>query len=199
MPVGQGRTRGPGRGQYIRPFSPSPLRVRSHVVSLLGRMDRALRSLARSRYTASTTTSPWFFSFDSALSPVSSITHSLSAFTTFFSRQLSTSSPRARPSVLARAARMLVTPIPLPGGGRSQVLAPLGARGMFIQTQDTPNEHSIMFVPGAPVLEKGAMDFPSARAAMASPLAKVGGMVARCGQGGPTYRYRYRYMIPVVW
>jgi len=43
---------------------------------------------------------------------------------------------------------------------------------MFIQTQDTPNEHSLMFLPGRPVVEKGSYDFPDARSAMASPLAK---------------------------
>ena len=44
---------------------------------------------------------------------------------------------------------------------------------MFIQTQNTPNEHSIMFFPGKEVMGTGNHDFPTARAAMASPLAKV--------------------------
>ena len=43
---------------------------------------------------------------------------------------------------------------------------------MFIQTQNTPNPSSLMFVPGKPVLEKGGHNFASAREAMASPLAK---------------------------
>ena len=45
---------------------------------------------------------------------------------------------------------------------------------MFIQTNPTPNPQSLMFVPGRAVLEAGAspVDFPSARAGMASPLAK---------------------------
>ena len=44
---------------------------------------------------------------------------------------------------------------------------------MFIQTQTTPNPLSLMFLPGRPVMTTGASaDFPSARAAMASPLAK---------------------------
>jgi Fe-S cluster biogenesis protein NfuA len=43
---------------------------------------------------------------------------------------------------------------------------------MFIQTQNTPNPSSLMFLPGEPVLEKGGHNFASAREAMASPLAK---------------------------
>ena len=43
---------------------------------------------------------------------------------------------------------------------------------MFIQTQNTPNPSSLMFVPGKPVLEKGGHNFALAREAMASPLAK---------------------------
>jgi NFU1 iron-sulfur cluster scaffold homolog, mitochondrial len=43
---------------------------------------------------------------------------------------------------------------------------------MFIQAQDTPNPHSLMFYPGKPVMEVGSTDFPNARTAMSSPLAK---------------------------
>lgn len=45
-------------------------------------------------------------------------------------------------------------------------------RGMFIQTQSTPNPSSLMFYPGKPVMEVGSSDFPNARTAMSSPLAK---------------------------
>lgn len=46
-------------------------------------------------------------------------------------------------------------------------------RGVFIQTQPTPNPLSLMFVPGRPVLEGGGTaSFGSAREAMSSPLAK---------------------------
>ncbi|ESR49866.1 NifU-like protein 4 [Citrus sinensis] len=45
-------------------------------------------------------------------------------------------------------------------------------RTMFIQTQPTPNPSSLMFYPGKPVMEVGSADFPNARAAMNSPLAK---------------------------
>jgi len=43
---------------------------------------------------------------------------------------------------------------------------------MFIQTQSTPNPNSLMFVPGKVVMETGSANFPNARSAMASPLAK---------------------------
>ncbi|KAL3520876.1 hypothetical protein ACH5RR_019025 [Cinchona calisaya] len=46
-------------------------------------------------------------------------------------------------------------------------------RTMFIQTQATPNPLSLMFYPGKPVMEAGSADFPNARAAMNSPLAKA--------------------------
>lgn len=46
-------------------------------------------------------------------------------------------------------------------------------RSMFIQTQSTPNPASLMFYPGKPVMEVGSSDFPNARAAMNSPLAKA--------------------------
>ncbi|KAL5716811.1 NifU-like protein 4 [Ranunculus cassubicifolius] len=45
-------------------------------------------------------------------------------------------------------------------------------RSMFIQTQPTPNPSSLMFYPGKPVMEVGSADFPNARTAMNSPLAK---------------------------
>uniref|UniRef100_A0ACD5ZQ88 Uncharacterized protein n=1 Tax=Avena sativa TaxID=4498 RepID=A0ACD5ZQ88_AVESA len=46
-------------------------------------------------------------------------------------------------------------------------------RTMFIQTQATPNPQSLMFHPGKPVMEVGSSDFPNARTAMTSPLAKA--------------------------
>ncbi|XP_031484922.1 nifU-like protein 5, mitochondrial [Nymphaea colorata] len=46
-------------------------------------------------------------------------------------------------------------------------------RSMFIQTQSTPNPLSLMFYPDKPVMEVGSADFPNARAAMNSPLAKA--------------------------
>ncbi|XP_012231761.1 NFU1 iron-sulfur cluster scaffold homolog, mitochondrial-like [Linepithema humile] len=47
-------------------------------------------------------------------------------------------------------------------------------RNMFIQTQDTPNPNSLKFIPGVPVLGEGrTKDFPSAKDAFCSPLAKM--------------------------
>lgn len=46
-------------------------------------------------------------------------------------------------------------------------------RTLFIQTQSTPNPSSLMFYPGKPVMEVGSSDFPNARTAMNSPLAKA--------------------------
>ncbi|KAL4279763.1 hypothetical protein GQ457_03G028220 [Hibiscus cannabinus] len=46
-------------------------------------------------------------------------------------------------------------------------------RNMFIQTQSTPNPSSLMFYPGKAVMEVGSTDFPNARSAMNSPLAKA--------------------------
>lgn len=46
-------------------------------------------------------------------------------------------------------------------------------RSMFVQTQSTPNPSSLMFYPGKPVMEVGSADFPNARSAMNSPLAKA--------------------------
>lgn len=46
---------------------------------------------------------------------------------------------------------------------------------MFIQTEDTPNPHSMKFLPDQPVLGGGAagVDFPSLSTAEASPLART--------------------------
>jgi len=46
-------------------------------------------------------------------------------------------------------------------------------RSMFIEAHPTPNINSLKFHPGRQVLEKGTMDFPNARTAMTSPLAKA--------------------------
>eukprot|EP00743_Colponemidia_sp_Colp-15_P008629 GILK01009391.1.p1 GENE.GILK01009391.1~~GILK01009391.1.p1 ORF type:complete len:236 (+),score=43.12 GILK01009391.1:31-738(+) len=45
-------------------------------------------------------------------------------------------------------------------------------RNLFIQTQPTPNPASLMFLPGKPILASGTLDFPSARNAHKSPLAR---------------------------
>ncbi|KAI0307513.1 scaffold protein Nfu/NifU N terminal-domain-containing protein [Multifurca ochricompacta] len=42
---------------------------------------------------------------------------------------------------------------------------------MFIQTETTPNEDSLKFIPGAPVMEMGSAEFLDTRTALTSPLA----------------------------
>ena len=42
---------------------------------------------------------------------------------------------------------------------------------MFIQTESTPNPATLKFLPGQTVLEAGTADFPTADAAVKSPLA----------------------------
>nr|XP_019044820.1 NifU-like protein c [Kwoniella bestiolae CBS 10118]OCF23750.1 NifU-like protein c [Kwoniella bestiolae CBS 10118] len=51
------------------------------------------------------------------------------------------------------------------GGGRQQ------RRTMFIQTETTPNEASLKFIPGVPVTNGGTHEFLDLRSALSSPLA----------------------------
>ena len=54
-------------------------------------------------------------------------------------------------------------------GGPLQVCV----RGLFVRVQETPNPHSLKFVPGVPVTGGDTRDFPSmAAAASGSPLAR---------------------------
>lgn len=46
------------------------------------------------------------------------------------------------------------------------------SRGMFVQTQETPNPNSLKFIPGVPVLGSGTMDFPTPQSSLRSPLAR---------------------------
>ncbi|KAA1468425.1 HIRA-interacting protein 5 [Dentipellis sp. KUC8613] len=50
-------------------------------------------------------------------------------------------------------------------------LNPPLSRSMFIQTETTPNEDSLKFIPGVPVMEEGSAEFLDTRAALTSPLA----------------------------
>ncbi|KAL0083074.1 scaffold protein Nfu/NifU N terminal-domain-containing protein [Phycomyces blakesleeanus] len=45
-------------------------------------------------------------------------------------------------------------------------------RTMFIQTESTPNNDSLKFIPGVPVMGSGSTEFLDVRASMKSPLAK---------------------------
>jgi len=52
------------------------------------------------------------------------------------------------------------------------VLISVVERTMFIQTETTPNEDSLKFIPGVPVMgEEGTAEFLDTRSALASPLA----------------------------
>ncbi|EEB87293.1 hypothetical protein MPER_15421, partial [Moniliophthora perniciosa FA553] len=42
---------------------------------------------------------------------------------------------------------------------------------MFIQTETTPNDDSLKFIPGIPVMGEGTAEFLDTRSALASPLA----------------------------
>ncbi|RDB29214.1 NifU-like protein 4, mitochondrial [Hypsizygus marmoreus] len=52
----------------------------------------------------------------------------------------------------------------------SRVNPPL-TRSMFIQTETTPNDDSLKFIPGVPVMPEGTAEFLDTRSALASPLA----------------------------
>ncbi len=47
------------------------------------------------------------------------------------------------------------------------------SRGMFIETETTPNPSSLKFLPGKTVMSSGTREFPSPEAAEASPLAQA--------------------------
>ncbi|KAF8908788.1 HIRA-interacting protein 5 [Mucidula mucida] len=48
---------------------------------------------------------------------------------------------------------------------------PLMTRSMFIQTENTPNDDSLKFIPGVPVMGEGTAEFLDTRSALTSPLA----------------------------
>lgn len=55
---------------------------------------------------------------------------------------------------------------------RSTSASQIQKRTMFIQTESTPNEDSLKFLPGRQVMESGTHEFLDTRSSMASPLAK---------------------------
>ncbi|KZT68434.1 HIRA-interacting protein 5 [Daedalea quercina L-15889] len=48
---------------------------------------------------------------------------------------------------------------------------PMQSRSMFIQTETTPNEDSLKFIPGVPVMDEGTAEFLDIKSALKSPLA----------------------------
>lgn len=82
------------------------------------------------------------------------------------SRYFATTSPslfrlQSSPSTLSCKRKM----------GRSSA-TPIQRRTMFIQTESTPNEDSLKFLPGQAVMESGTAEFLDTRSSMSSPLAK---------------------------
>lgn len=62
----------------------------------------------------------------------------------------------------------------VPSSRQRSLISGQQKRSMFIQTQDTPNPNSLKFIPGVSVLGEGCTkDFPSAKNAYCSPLAKM--------------------------
>ncbi|XP_019192532.1 PREDICTED: nifU-like protein 4, mitochondrial [Ipomoea nil] len=90
-----------------------------------------------------------------------------------YCRLLFASSPSKVPPAFSNFASLKSSH--LPSSPYSPTWATIGGqrRTMFIQTQSTPNPLSLMFYPGKPVMETGSADFPNARSAMNSPLAKA--------------------------
>ncbi|XP_076957322.1 nifU-like protein 4, mitochondrial [Bidens hawaiensis] len=74
-------------------------------------------------------------------------------------------------NIISRFTSPISTPSSYTSSGLTSFLGQ--KRTMFIQTQSTPNPLSLMFYPGKPVMEIGSADFPNARTAMNSPLAKA--------------------------
>ncbi|XP_076891003.1 nifU-like protein 4, mitochondrial isoform X2 [Bidens hawaiensis] len=86
-------------------------------------------------------------------------------------RRLLSVSSSSNNNVISRFTSPISTPSSYTSSGLTHFLGQ--KRTMFIQTQSTPNPLSLMFYPGKPVMEVGSADFPNARTAMNSPLAKA--------------------------
>ncbi|KAJ7071360.1 HIRA-interacting protein 5 [Mycena amicta] len=85
-------------------------------------------------------------------------------------RCISSSSRRAaaiKGPTLATASSIL----PTRQHASTSKLAPLLSRSMFIQTESTPNDDSVKFIPGVDVMGDGTAEFLDIRSALSSPLA----------------------------
>jgi len=86
---------------------------------------------------------------------------------------LRTASSRAISTVHARRVQIMSGIAP----STSHISRPLAVRSstqrrtMFIQTETTPNEDSLKFIPGVDVMSSGSAEFLDTRSALASPLA----------------------------
>ncbi|CEH16156.1 hira-interacting protein 5 [Ceraceosorus bombacis] len=79
-------------------------------------------------------------------------------------------SSRLGPASTANTQKLSLRPtVPVAGAifGRQQ------SRSMFIQTESTPNEDSLKFLPGQQVMQSGTAEFTDTRSSMTSPLAKT--------------------------
>ncbi|EPQ26183.1 uncharacterized protein PFL1_06390 [Pseudozyma flocculosa PF-1] len=118
----------------------------------------AARSALASAATASTSRA------SAALVPSArSSLHSLASSSA--SSSASPSSPSLTRHAATRARRPALSPA-APALSRQQ------RRTMFIQTESTPNEDSLKFLPGQKVMESGTAEFLDTRSSMKSPLAK---------------------------
>ncbi|CBQ69388.1 related to NFU-1 protein (iron homeostasis) [Sporisorium reilianum SRZ2] len=92
---------------------------------------------------------------------------------------IASSSTHVARSIAPLARRTLITSSHTPAlrsrslaAASSHPLIQMQKRTMFIQTESTPNEDSLKFLPGRQVMESGTHEFLDTRSSMASPLAK---------------------------
>ena len=88
---------------------------------------------------------------------------------TFLPACVSDSGSARSSSSLSSSSRLLKMPI-----SSSVFCATAPSRSMFIQTRDTPNPNSLVFLPGCDVLDEGngTVSFAAGASAHASPLAR---------------------------
>ncbi|KAH9075744.1 HIRA-interacting protein 5 [Lactarius deliciosus] len=77
----------------------------------------------------------------------------------------------ARLAPLGNAMRIIHTTRPWSAVHRHTLSTTAWSRSMFIQTETTPNEDSLKFIPGASVMDTGSAEFLDTRTALTSPLA----------------------------
>ncbi|KAN0063476.1 hypothetical protein ACQY0O_003923 [Thecaphora frezii] len=88
------------------------------------------------------------------------------------SRSLSSLIASSSSSSASSSRRMPAAPIRPSSAARWQPQPAQQRRTMFIQTESTPNEDSLKFLPGQQVMQSGTAEFLDARSSMRSPLAK---------------------------
>ncbi|KAG8220172.1 scaffold protein Nfu/NifU N terminal-domain-containing protein [Butyriboletus roseoflavus] len=81
------------------------------------------------------------------------------------------SSTTARQAVHCGPTLATASRIYAPKAAPAPTVHPPQTRSMFIQTETTPNDDSLKFIPGVPVMEEGTAEFLDTCSALASPLA----------------------------